>query len=102
MPVGQAKGPCCHIPLVKHWAAVQVLHMQSGAGDAIKLTDPAFKNVAFTDDRKDLVSDADVVLAVQLPALDVISAMKEGAILISFIYADKEPAWCSAYGFWSC
>jgi H+-translocating NAD(P) transhydrogenase subunit alpha len=68
------------------------LHMQSGAGDAIKLSDAAFKDVAFVDDRKELVGDADVVLAVQPPALDVISAMKEGAILISFIYADKEPA----------
>ena len=68
------------------------LHMQSGAADAIKLTDAAFKDVAFMDDRKALVSDADVVLAVQPPALDVISAMKEGAILISFIYANKEPA----------
>ena len=36
--------------------------------------------------------DADVVLAVQPPALDVIDAMKEGAILICFIYADKEKA----------
>src|SRR5271155_1143078 len=68
------------------------LHMQSGAGDAIKLTDAAFKNVAFIDDRKELVGDADVVLAVQPPALDVISAMKEGAILISFVYANNEPA----------
>src|ERR1700678_2668591 len=68
------------------------LHMQSGAGDAIKLTDAAFKDVAFIDDRKELVSAADVVLAVQPPALDVINAMKEGAILVSFIYADKEPA----------
>src|ERR1700728_1987119 len=68
------------------------LHMQSGAGDDIKLTDAAFKDVAFIDDRKELMSDADVVLAVQPPALDVIDAMKEGAILICFIYADKEPA----------
>ena len=68
------------------------LHMQSGAADTVKLTDAAFKNVAFIDDRKDLVSDADVVLAVQPPALDVINAMKEGAILISFVYANKEPA----------
>src|ERR1700678_4648070 len=68
------------------------LHMQSGAGDAIKLTDAAFKDVAFIDDRKELVSAADVVLAVQPPALDVINAMKEGAMLISFIYAEKEPA----------
>ena len=68
------------------------LHMQSGAGDAIKLTDAAFKDVVFMDDRKALVSDADVVLAVQPPALEVIDAMKEGAILISFIFANKEPA----------
>ena len=68
------------------------LHMQSGAGDAIKLADAAFTDVVFMDDRKALVADADVVLAVQPPALDVIDAMKEGAILISFIYANKEPA----------
>jgi H+-translocating NAD(P) transhydrogenase subunit alpha len=68
------------------------LHMQSGAGDAIKLTDRAFKDVAFIDDRHALVSDADVVLAVQPPALDVVSTMKEGAILVSFVYANKEPA----------
>ncbi len=68
------------------------LHMQSGAGDAIKLYDAAFKDVVFMDDRKALVSDADVVLAVQPPALEVIDAMKEGAILISFIFANKEQA----------
>ena len=68
------------------------LHMQTGAGHAIKLADAAFKDVAFIVDRKDLVADADVVLAVQPPALEVIDAMKQGAILISFIYAEKEPA----------
>jgi NAD(P) transhydrogenase subunit alpha len=68
------------------------LHMQEGAGNGIKLTDVAFKDVVFMEDRTELVSDADVVLAVQPPALDVIHQMKEGAILISFIYANKEPA----------
>jgi NAD(P) transhydrogenase subunit alpha len=68
------------------------LHMQSGAGLAISLVDAAFENVAFIDDRRELVGDADLVLAVQPPAMDVIDAMKEGAILISFIYASKEPA----------
>jgi len=68
------------------------LHMQTGAGHAIKLADAQFKDVAFIADRKDLVTDADVVLAVQPPALDVIDAMRQGAILISFIYAEKEPA----------
>jgi len=68
------------------------LHMQSGAGDAIKLTDAAFTDVVFMDDRKELVKDADVVLAVQPPALEVVGAMKEGALLICFIYAGNEPA----------
>ena len=68
------------------------LHMQSGAGDAACIVDAAFKDVFFTADRQALVSEANVVLAVQPPALEVINAMKEGAILISFIYASNEPA----------
>jgi len=68
------------------------LHMQSGAGAAIKLVDAAYKDVAIIADRNVLVADADVVLAVQPPALEVIDAMKPGAILISFIYAGHQPA----------
>jgi len=68
------------------------LHMQSGAGDAIHLPDSAFKDVAFINDFKELVGDADVVLSVQPPAPEVIGAMKAGSILICFIYANKEPA----------
>ena len=68
------------------------LHMQTGAADAIKLSDSAFKDVAIVTDRRALVRDADVVLGVQPPALDVIRAMKEGAILMSFIYANNDPA----------
>ena len=68
------------------------LHMQAGAGAAIKLADAAFPDVAILDDPHALVADADVVLAVQPPALDVIEAMKPGAILISFIYAANQPA----------
>jgi len=81
--------PSVAVKLVKLGAK---LHMQSGAGDAVHLTDATFKDVAFVDDRNELVREADVVLAVQPPALDVVAAMKEGAILISFIYANKEPA----------
>jgi NAD(P) transhydrogenase subunit alpha len=68
------------------------LHMQTGAGAAIKLADGAFKDVAFVDDRKALLADADVVLAVQPPSPQTIGEMKEGAILISFIYAHDDPA----------
>jgi NAD(P) transhydrogenase subunit alpha len=68
------------------------LHMQSGAGDAVKLADGAYKDVAIIADLKSLLGDADVVLAVQPPSLDAIDAMKAGAVLISFIYENKEPA----------
>lgn len=66
------------------------IHMQTGAGDAVKLADGAFKNVRFSDDIATLVRDADVVVAVQPPAVEVVRAMKEGSILISFVYAHKE------------
>jgi len=68
------------------------LHMQSGAGDAIKLADAVFKDVQCIDECARLVADADVVLAVQPPAVEVINGMKEGSVLISFIYADKQNA----------
>lgn len=67
------------------------LHMQAGAGDAIKLRDGAFKDVVFMENRTALVANADVVLAVQPPPLAVIDAMQPGAILICFVYATKEP-----------
>jgi NAD(P) transhydrogenase subunit alpha len=68
------------------------LHMQAGAGAGVDLPDAAFENVAFVTNRKALVCDADVVLAIQPPALGVIDEMKAGAILLSFVYAQNEPA----------
>ena len=66
------------------------LHMQTGAGDAVDMPDGSYADVAFIDDRKTLVGEADVVLCVQPPALEVIGEMKEGAILLSFIYAEQQ------------
>ncbi len=66
------------------------IHMQSGAGNAVKLPDSAFKNASFTDNVTELVGAADIVVAVQPPSIDVVRAMKDGAILISFVYAHKE------------
>jgi NAD(P) transhydrogenase subunit alpha len=67
------------------------LHMQSGAGDASSFTSDTFKNVVFIDDVNQLVARADVVLSVQPPAIEIVDAMQEGSILISFIYAEKQP-----------
>jgi len=66
------------------------VHMQSGAGDAVKLPDTAFKNAKFTDDVRALVRDADVVVSVQPPDAAVVSEMRAGAILICFVYAHRE------------
>jgi len=67
------------------------IRMQTDAGAAVKLADTAFKNVTFASDVQQLVGNADIVLAVQPPTLDVVRAMREGAVLISFVYAHKEP-----------
>lgn len=67
------------------------IHMQSDAGLASNLPDHAFPAVTIIDDPVALARDADVVLAVQPPSLEVIGAMKEGAILISYIYAAARP-----------
>jgi NAD(P) transhydrogenase subunit alpha len=68
------------------------LHMQTGAGDGSSMPGEMYKEVEFIAKRGKLVADADVVLAVQPPPLAVVEAMKEGSVLISFIYAEHEPA----------
>ncbi len=68
------------------------LHMEAGAGAAVKLADAAYKDVVIVADRKTLLAGADLVLAVQPPSTDVIDAMQPGAILICFIYAAHQPA----------
>ena len=66
------------------------VHLEAGAGAAVKLADTAYKNVTISADAKSVVASADIVLAVQPPSLEVVQAMKSGAILISFVYAHKE------------
>lgn len=67
------------------------IHMQSEAGAASRIPDSAYKNVTFAANPLGLVSDADLVVAVQPPSADVVDAMKDGSVLISFVYAHKEP-----------
>ncbi len=74
--------------LVKLGAEVR---LQAGAGEAVSLPDSAYRNVTIATDVPALVGDADLVLAVQPPSLEVVRAMKEGAVLISFVYAHREP-----------
>ena len=68
------------------------IHMQAGAGEASSFADTAYPCVAITRDRTAMIGVADVVLAVQPPALEAIEAMQPGAVLVSFIYAGLHPA----------
>ncbi|TJY59973.1 NAD(P) transhydrogenase subunit alpha [Sinimarinibacterium sp. CAU 1509] len=66
------------------------IHMQTDAGAASRIPDSAFKNVTFAANPQGLVSDADIVVSVQPPAADVVDAMKDGAVLLTFVYAHRE------------
>ena len=67
------------------------VHLQSDAGAAVKLPDTAFKSAKTTADTGSLLGDADIVLSVQPPSTAQAAQMKEGAILLCFVYAHKEP-----------
>jgi NAD(P) transhydrogenase subunit alpha len=68
------------------------IRLQSGAGDAANFPDSAYAGVTVVANPAELVAEADIVLAVQPPAADIVCAMKPGAILISFVHAGSEPA----------
>lgn len=65
--------------------------LQTGAGRAATFADEAYKDVSFSDTVSGLVADADIVLAVQPPTVEVLGAMKAGAVLVSFIYSQMNP-----------
>jgi NAD(P) transhydrogenase subunit alpha len=67
------------------------IRMERGAGAASRIPDAAYQGVTFVDDAAAAVDDADIVLAVQPPDEALVARLKEGAILISFVYAHKEP-----------
>jgi NAD(P) transhydrogenase subunit alpha len=64
--------------------------LQEGAGLAVRIPDAAYKGVTIIANPQGMVSNADIVLSVNPPSVDIIDSMKEGAILISFVYAHKE------------
>lgn len=68
------------------------LLLEAGAGLASRMPDAAFKDVALVADAATAVAQADVVLSVQPPPARIIERMKPDAVLVSFVYAHKEPA----------
>lgn len=65
--------------------------LQEGAGLAVRIPDAAYKGVSIIANPQGMVSNADIVLSVNPPAPEIIDSMKEGSILLSFVYAHKEP-----------
>ncbi len=64
------------------------IHVQSGAGEAAGFTDEAYraKGAVIVSEAKSLYEQSDVILKVMPPEISESSWMKEGAVLISFVY----------------
>ncbi len=65
--------------------------LQRGAGERAEFRDSDYADVEFVDDAAQLVAAADIVFAVQPPALEVVAAMKPGAWLLCLVYPHKVP-----------
>ncbi len=65
--------------------------MERGAGDAAKFRDTDYAEVEFSDEPKQLVASADIVLAVQPPSPELVAAMRPGAWLMCMVYPQKVP-----------
>jgi H+-translocating NAD(P) transhydrogenase subunit alpha len=66
------------------------LHLEAGAGDAALIPDAAYIKAAVTVGAS-AVSSADVVLRVQPPTAAEAAQLREGSVLVSFVYAHREP-----------
>ncbi len=67
------------------------IRIESGAGVSATFTDAAYTDCRIEPDRQKLLSEADIVLAVQPPPVETVRPMKPGAALISFIYGAASP-----------
>ena len=63
---------------------IEVL-LESGAGDAAHYPDAAFEPARIVSDAGSLYGEADIILTVQPPALEVIEQLREGSILIGML-----------------
>lgn len=64
------------------------VHVETGAGTASSYTDQMYSEAGATlsNSRDSLISECDLLLAVQAPAESVVRKMKAGATLVSFIW----------------
>lgn len=66
------------------------IHLQKGAGTAARIPDESYENAGVHVGQLEL-DKADVVLCVQVPSPSEVRKMPKGSILISFVYAHREP-----------
>lgn len=69
------------------------VHIEKGAGEASSYIDEHYQTegARLRDDRDQLLSECDLLLAVRAPDESVIAKLKEGALLISFIWPLQRP-----------
>jgi H+-translocating NAD(P) transhydrogenase subunit alpha len=65
--------------------------VQSGAGDSIAAYDAAYKDAEIVPTAASLYGQCDLVIKLQPPTVKEVSEMKDGSILISFLYPHLHP-----------
>ncbi|MFN4145691.1 MAG: Re/Si-specific NAD(P)(+) transhydrogenase subunit alpha [Runella sp.] len=67
--------------------------VESGAGEDSSLLDEVYSQAGaeIITDKKTLLADADIILKVNAPTLDEVAMMRDGAAVISFLYAYTQP-----------
>lgn len=60
--------------------------LEQGAGAAACFADPLYTGCRFAAERAQALSEADLLLAVQPPPPDALRALKQGAVVISFLH----------------
>jgi H+-translocating NAD(P) transhydrogenase subunit alpha len=69
---------------------IEVL-VQKGAGDKAHFPDSAYADARVVDDEAALCGEADIVVRVAPPSVEDIQRMKDGATLVGFFHAHKNP-----------
>ena len=67
------------------------LHLQEGSGASASFADDAYAGVTCSPDAAALAAQADILLAVQPPPLELVRAMRPGSVLACFVHPQKEP-----------
>lgn len=65
--------------------------IEAGAGLGAQQPDSAYASAETVADRRTLLSQADVLFKVQPPTADEIDALRDGAVIVSFMQAHKHP-----------